>query len=91
MKSWRRVGGAFGGALEAPLEALWRRSWRRVGGAFGGAFGGALEAQLEARWRRIWRRVGGALGDTHECASVYNKCESVAFVVLEGDAKSSHR
>jgi len=56
VKSWRCVGGAFGGALEAPLEALWRRFLRRVGGTFGGAFGGALEAHLEARWRR----VGGA-------------------------------
>jgi hypothetical protein len=75
VKSWRRTGGA--------LEAHWRRVWRRVGGAFGGA----LDAHLEALWRRIWRRVG----DAHECASVYNKCESVAFVVLEDDATSLHR
>jgi len=67
------------------------RNWRRVGGAVGGALEAQLEAHLEARWRRIWRRVGGALGDSHECASVYNKCESVAFVVLEDDAKSLHR
>jgi hypothetical protein len=49
----RRVGGAFGGVLEAHLEARWMRIWRR----FGGAFGGALETLMNVQVCTINARV----------------------------------